>query len=74
MINPSESLSTDYLAFECDCGARAEVVKASHDGPGEIYDIREIDIMRIDLKCEKCGDEDSYKVAIRWHLGKQEEE
>lgn len=33
MINPSKSLSTDYLAFECDCGARAEVVKASHDGP-----------------------------------------
>ena len=72
MINPSESLSSDYLAFECDCGARAEVVKASHDGPGEIYDIREIDIMRIDLKCEKCSDEDSYKIRINRYLEKKE--
>jgi len=74
MIKPSEELSTDYLAFECDCGGRAEVVKASHDGPGEIYDIRNINIMRINLKCGKCDDEDSYKIAIRWPLGKKEEE
>ena len=72
MINPSESLSTDYLAFECDCGARAEVVEASHDGPGELNDIRAIDIMRIDLRCEKCSDEDSYKIRIHRYLGKKE--
>lgn len=71
MIRPRET-STDYLEFECDCGGRAEVVKASHDGPAEIYDIRNINIMRINLECEKCDAEDSYKIRILWDLGKKE--
>ena len=73
MIKPTDK-GIDYLNFECDdCGSIFHhTIKISHDAPTQTdaqrYDVRNWTIMRIHLKCPKCGDEGSFKLVLREDL------
>lgn len=76
MIMPIER-SSDYLEFKCDkCkDIFHHAIKISHDGPtstnAQKYDVRNWVIMRIHLQCPKCGNDDSFKLALREDLAKK---
>jgi len=69
MIRPVPE-PVDYLDFECEeCHEMFHhAERISHDAPAvtdaQKFDVRNWSIMRIHLKCPKCGYEDSYKLSL----------
>lgn len=68
MFRPSDT-STDYLHFECaSCHQIVDfATEITPDAPlkGEAkFNIRNWDMFRINLQCDQCGEEGSFKMRL----------